>query len=66
MKRILFLLLLITLLSLSSCRRTCTCYTYNGNIVEFSEEELDELGLECVELESYTGGGLYSLCEKTF
>ena len=68
MKRLLLLTLAVTavLTLFSSCHRTCTCITYNGNYVEYTDEELEEMGLSCVELERFSGGGLYSICEKTF
>ena len=67
MKRniILISLVLLALFSLSSCKRVCHCVRYNGVIDEFTQEELDEKGYECLELDTYqyNFGKTYSRCE---
>lgn len=58
------LIVLLFSLFLTGCKKTCRCYRYDGNVDEFSEEELKDRGTACEELENYNNGTVYSLCEK--
>lgn len=62
---LLTLFVLATLL-FSSCKKTCRCYHYNGNVYEYSQEELDEMDYTCTGLENLSMGTKYSLCEYVF
>ncbi len=65
MKHKSLILLCIALLTscCAACHKTCTCHAYNGTEVEFSAEELDEIGRSCQEMEYYNYGLVYSYCE---
>lgn len=65
-KKHLVLASLLLLLATASCRKGCTCYAYNGDVVAYTEEEMESLGYDCHELEDINGGGLYSICDKSF
>ncbi|MBP5328003.1 MAG: hypothetical protein J6Y98_08860 [Bacteroidales bacterium] len=63
MKRLL-LIAVLALLFFTSCKKTCRCYRYDGNVDEFSVEELDEQNTSCVDMEEINRHLTYSLCEK--
>ncbi len=57
-------MMLLTLAA--SCRKGCTCYAYNGDVLAYYEADLEALGYDCNELEKVNGGGLYSICDNSF
>lgn len=60
-------LLLATLLAQVSCRTNCTCKAYDGTVVEYTEEELNDYGWSCSEMEDrYHSGLAYAVCDKSF
>ena len=61
--RIVFLLCLMLLLFVG-CKKKCRCYRYDGNVEEFTKEELDDRGTTCSGMEDFHDGNVYSLCEK--
>ncbi len=65
MKRKSIILLCATLLALccTACHKTCTCYTFTGEEVEFSPEELDEYNRSCQGMENFNMGLTYALCK---
>lgn len=65
-KTILLLASILFALTLASCEMKCRCYRYNGEILEFTPDELDAMGYTCTEMEDFDLGFTYSLCEKVF
>lgn len=67
-KGIILIVLLATLALTTSCKRTCRCYHFNGSIVEYSEEALDEIGVVCTQMagSAYNYGLTYSDCSWTY
>ncbi len=65
MKHTLLILFAAALLSCccTACHKTCTCHTLNGMEVEFSPEELDEIGRGCQDMEYLNHGLSYVYCE---
>ena len=63
MKKVAISLAIFSLL-LVSCKKTCRCYRYDGNVDEFSLDDLSAQDKSCSDLESTNMGMLYSLCEK--
>lgn len=63
MKRLMAVLFLVALLCVS-CGKTCRCYRYDGNVDEFSIDELNDLNTSCESLEDQNYGLTYSLCER--
>lgn len=66
MKKIILPLALIMLIALSSCQRRCHCIGYDGSHTYYSEEQLEALDKNCVQMEYYMNGLLYSICEYDF
>lgn len=66
MKKIILPLTLIMLIALSSCQRRCHCTGYDGSHTYYSEEQLESLDKNCVQMEYYMNGLLYSICEYDF
>lgn len=66
MKKIILPLALIMLIALSSCQRRCHCTGYDGSHTYYSEEQLEALDKNCVQMEYYMNGLLYSICEYDF
>lgn len=67
MKKYLPLLAILLLIAcLNACQKTCRCYHYNGDIIEYDVEELQEQGLSCIDMENINLGLTYSLCERVF
>ena len=64
MKKLLLIVVSLVLL-LTACGKKCRCYRYDGNVDEFSLEELDQKETTCAYLEQKDFGQYYSLCEKT-
>lgn len=65
MKRIALILGIVAIaISFASCGKHCRCYRYDGNVDEFSIEELKEKGTSCEMLEEVDYGTKYSLCER--
>ena len=62
--KLLLFVLVLAVLSLASCAKTCRCYTYYGNVDEFDLDQLEAEGTSCVEMENVDFGTTYSLCEK--
>ena len=60
-----FFLLAAILLMMASCTKKCRCYRYDGNVDEFTQEELNERDKSCTDMEEIDFGLVYSLCEKT-
>lgn len=50
-------------LFLCSCGKTCRCYRYDGNVDEYTLDELDEMNTNCTLMEDRDFGLVYSLCE---
>ena len=55
-------LLLLTML-LGSCHKTCTCTRYDGAIVSYSADEVDDRGTTCANMVFQSGVRYYSICE---
>lgn len=55
---------IVGILLLSGCKKTCRCYRYDGNVEEFSDDDLDSRNMSCAEMETFNLGNVYSLCEK--
>ena len=67
MKKVLiFFATALLAVSVSSCRKTCTCHHYNGSIVEFSQDDLEAYGRSCADMININHGLTYGLCERTF
>ncbi len=64
MKRLLLIAVLVLLVA-TSCNKTCRCYRYDGNVDEFSSEELKEQNTSCASMEDINRHLTYSLCENT-
>lgn len=63
MKRVLLLGILLLIL-MGSCRRTCRCYRYDGNVDEFEQEDFEEYGYStCSGMEYVNYGLTYLICE---
>ena len=62
-KRLLAILFAVSLLAVS-CKKTCRCYRYDGNVEEYSEEYLEQNNTTCAALEDIDFGLVNSLCEK--
>ena len=65
MKKIAIPLLLIAILLMASCGKKCRCYRYDGNVDEFTPEELSNYDRTCTGMEQFDFGEVYSICEKT-
>lgn len=63
MKKLAAVVLVSTLL-LSSCAKKCRCYRYDGNVDEFTSEELEKYDRSCTGMEQFDLGDVYSICEK--
>ncbi|MBQ3950305.1 MAG: hypothetical protein II661_07525 [Bacteroidales bacterium] len=63
MKKLLIIFSVVAVLC-TSCNKTCRCYRYDGNVDEFDEQELEELGTSCQAKEEINFHLTYSLCEK--
>lgn len=61
---VLLMLLLSVTVSVASCNKTCRCYRYDGDVEEFSMEELQADSVSCVGMETVNFGLTYALCEK--
>jgi hypothetical protein len=62
-KRFLLCISLAVLL-LASCGKTCRCYRYDGDVVEFDMAELEANDETCEGKELVNHGLTYSLCER--
>ncbi|MBQ7061953.1 MAG: hypothetical protein IJM88_01510 [Bacteroidales bacterium] len=63
MKKTLLTSALLMALLCAGCGKTCRCYTYYGNVDEFSEEDLEAYDRSCTGMEDFDYGLRYSLCE---
>lgn len=63
MKKVVIVAFAVVLL-LASCSKKCRCYRYDGNVDEFTPEELDEKDFTCEGMEQFDFGQVYSICEK--
>lgn len=63
MKKKIILLFVLGLLTVS-CSKKCRCYRYDGNVDEFTDEELDKLDYSCTSMTQFDLGQRYSICEK--
>lgn len=54
--------MLLTML-LGSCHKTCTCTRYDGAIVNYSADEVDDRGTTCANMVFQSGVQYYSICE---
>lgn len=63
MKKIILLVSALVLL-FGSCSKKCRCYRYDGNVDEFTPEELNERDFTCEGMEQFDLGQVYSICEK--
>ena len=68
MKRIIPCLALILVLLAQSCNKRCQCIGYDGGIVEYSTEQLSDLGKTCSDMLYYDGLATqrYSVCDWKF
>lgn len=48
----------------TSCNKKCRCYRYDGNVDEFTAEELSRYDRDCVGMEQFDLGEVYSICEN--
>lgn len=56
--------ILMTALTLSSCKKTCHCYGYDGSHHYFTAEEVKERGGACSSLINFANvARIYSICE---
>lgn len=60
------LLTAIVMVMCGSCKKTCRCYRYDGNVDEFERDYLDERNTSCTYMEQTNFGLTYSLCEYVF
>lgn len=63
MKKVVIVAFAVVLL-LASCSKKCRCYRYDGNVDEFTPEELDAKDFTCEGMEQFDFGQVYSICEK--
>ncbi len=56
----------IIALFFASCNKKCRCYRRDGDVVEFTMEELDERNTTCALMENENFGLTYSLCEHVY
>ena len=63
-RRLLLLLAVLSTMVLTSCEKTCRCYRYDGDVDEFTKEELQQRDKSCTDMESSYMGNRYSLCEN--
>lgn len=63
MKKLAAVVIVSTLL-LASCAKKCRCYRYDGNVDEFTPEELEKYDRSCTGMEQFDLGEVYSICEK--
>lgn len=67
MKKLLLFAALAVILLCTSCRKTCRCYAYDGNIYDFDMEYLQEQDVSCSNMKYFVDNGLtYSMCERVF
>lgn len=67
MKRLLLFAALAVVLLCTSCKKTCRCYAYDGNIIDYDIEYLQEQQISCSNYKYYYDNGLtYSMCERAF
>lgn len=64
MKKYGFLLLVLATLLMASCSKKCRCYRYDGNVDEFTTEELAKYDRTCTGMEQFDFGEVYSICER--
>ncbi|MDY5968685.1 MAG: hypothetical protein SPJ13_01535 [Bacteroidales bacterium] len=50
-------------LACASCQKVCRCYAYDGTLVDFSQEDLSQMGHTCSGMENTDFGLVYSMCE---
>lgn len=63
MKRIFTLLAAVAaLLTLGSCRKTCTCTTYNNVQHSYTADEVDAAGVSCADMKYQAGVQYYAVC----
>lgn len=60
------ILIAVLLLLCTSCRKTCRCYRFDGDVDEFDMEDLNAEGRTCESMENFDLGLTYSLCERVF
>ncbi|MBQ6652222.1 MAG: hypothetical protein IJM81_02335 [Prevotella sp.] len=58
-------LLAVAVVLLGSCSKRCRCYRYDGDVEEFTDEELEAKDFTCEGMEQFDFGQVYSICEKT-
>ena len=57
--------ILALLVFAASCDKKCRCYRYDGDVDEFTDEELEKLDYSCTGMEEFDLGVVYSICEET-
>lgn len=62
-RRLLLLGLAVAIGLMTSCRKQCHCYAYDGTQPFFTEEEVEERGVTCAEMAYFANIRYYSLCE---
>ncbi len=59
-----YILIIVAMLFVVSCGKTCRCYRYDGDADEFDIAQLEEEGKTCVQMEQVDFGTTYSECSK--
>lgn len=61
-KALLAVAVLLASLACTACHKSCTCYSYDGSIREYTADEVEALSTTCDKMISQAGTRYYSYC----